>query len=70
MTQYFAIIRNSAIVEGVLAEVRRIRVWKKACRSIKDALCFRMRNFRLLLTADSGWYRSSITHRRSDLRFS
>ena len=25
MTQYIAIIRNSAIVEGVLAEVRRIR---------------------------------------------
>jgi hypothetical protein len=27
-TQYFAIARNSAIVEGVLAEVRRIRVEK------------------------------------------
>lgn len=28
MTQYFAIIKNSAIVEGVLAEVRRIRLEK------------------------------------------
>ncbi len=28
MTQYFAISRNSAIVDGVLAEVRRIRVEK------------------------------------------
>lgn len=28
ITQYFAIIKNSAIVEGVLAEVRRIRLEK------------------------------------------
>ena len=28
MTQYFAIVRNSKIVEGVLAEVRRIRIEK------------------------------------------
>lgn len=28
MTQYFAIARNSSLVEGVLAEVRRIRVEK------------------------------------------
>ena len=28
MTQYFAIARNSAVVEGVLAEVRRIRIEK------------------------------------------
>ncbi len=28
MTQYFAITKNSAIVEGVLAEVRRIRIEK------------------------------------------
>ncbi len=28
MTQYFAIVKNSAIVEGVLAEVRRIRIEK------------------------------------------
>jgi hypothetical protein len=28
MTQYFAITKNSAIVEGVLAEVRRIRLEK------------------------------------------
>ncbi|MEJ7592228.1 MAG: hypothetical protein WKF77_11815 [Planctomycetaceae bacterium] len=28
MTQYFAISKNSAIVEGVLAEVRRIRIEK------------------------------------------